>query len=206
MTRTPHPSTPSSASTDDHAETNFITDLQKAINSILTKHPTTTIAIQGDINIDLLRLTPRHAFTHFLLEKYDPQHKTATLIDVVQQKQTPPSQRNTLTPPSDHLPIYAIFHKPTARRKLNTQKTLRVHKTQTEHPHQNQDSNITDTKRRPTTHQHHNSFHNLQQALQETIQTFEKRPRPPRKPWWRPRFRRQIRKQHRLKHRSARSL
>ena len=75
-----------------HHNPTFIQDTQSIINTILENNPKTTITITGDININLLTLTPESPFLHFLLEnnlhttitiptRYDDKHNTATLID-----------------------------------------------------------------------------------------------------------------------------
>jgi hypothetical protein len=100
-----------------------VKNLQKAVDTILTKTPTTSITIQGDINIDLLTLKTTDPFYFFLLEnnlnttittptRYDPVHKTSTLIDVILTTLNEThTTSGTVSPPiSDHLQTYVILH------------------------------------------------------------------------------------------------
>jgi exonuclease III len=115
----------------------FIQDLQSTVNKIQSKSHTTEITIVGDININLLNLTPAHQFHYFLIEnnlhttittptRYDPIHNTHTLIDtilttMIQNETT----AGTISPPlSDHLPIYTTFHNPTPQKIEKSHNTL----------------------------------------------------------------------------------
>jgi hypothetical protein len=110
----------------------FSSDMQTALDTILTKSPETSITIQGDININLLTLNNTNPLYSFLLEnnltttittptRQDPHHKTSTLIDVIlttlnETKVT----SGTLSPPlSDHFQTYAIFYSKPERQKTN---------------------------------------------------------------------------------------
>lgn len=118
----------------------FTNNLQKVIDDILTKNPTTSITIQGDINYDLLKLKPTDALTHLIQEndlyttittptRYDQYHKTSSLIDITLTtlKQTKITS-GTISPPlSDHLPTYATFHKTLHKDKTNDKPTLTIH-------------------------------------------------------------------------------
>jgi hypothetical protein len=190
---------------------NFREDLQKAINSILAEHPQTPITIQGDININLLKMTYTHPLVHFLVEnnlhttittptRYDPYHKSATLIDVNLTTETQIAvTAGTISPPlSDHLPTLTIFHKPTTRKNKNTQPTLSIRQ-YTKHKQQI----LTDIKTEITNNQTKFTttseiFDNLQQTIKQVIETHEKNPKPIRKPWCNREIQRQIKEQHRL--------
>jgi hypothetical protein len=107
----------------------------------------------------------------------------------------------TISPPlSDHLPIYAIFHKPLPRQKKDSIKTL------SKYQYIKQKDNILSTIKTAisrldtsdpttTTTQH---FADIQHALTDSIEQYEKTPNRRNKPWCKPKYRQQIRKQHRL--------
>jgi len=197
-----------------HWDPDFTLNLQSTIDQILTKHPRTSITIQGDINIDLLRLTPQHAFTRFLLlnglhstitthTRKDPTHNTETLIDVILTTLAETTTTaGTISPPlSDHLSIYTIFHQPTPRKRRNEQKSLSI-----QHYEKHKDKileeiktaiNETQDPSLPTTTTSQN-FHSIQLAMQRVIETHERKPKRRKKPWCNPKIRRQIRKQHKL--------
>ena len=103
----------------------FISNLQIAICEILDKHPRTSITIIGDLNIDLLRLSPTNNFYLFMIEyglyttivnhtREDPHHNTRTLIDHIMTTLTHTQMTaGTISPPpSDHLQYmqYSINH------------------------------------------------------------------------------------------------
>jgi hypothetical protein len=195
----------------------FPQDLESAINEILTAFPKTSITIQGDININLLQLTPHHPMTRLLLTnnlnttittptRYDPHHNTATLIDVILTTLTETHiTSGTISPPlSDHLLTYAIFHKPPPRQQNKTKcKTLsqgryeRMKNKITNKIKTEITKTMTTSKEDTTTNQH---FHNIQQAIQEVIEQHETIPKRPRKAWCNPKIKRQIKKQHKLHH------
>jgi hypothetical protein len=175
-----------------HGDHNFIPNLQAATDTITTRHPTTIITIQGDININLLNLTAQHPFTHFLIEnnlltvittptRYDTIHKTATLIDVILTQASTQITAGTISPPlSDHLPIYAYLHKPPPRERKQMQKTLS--KRQYERKKQQilsdiktaiaQAENTTNADTPTALH-----FQTIQRAIQQIIQSHEGKPK-----------------------------
>jgi hypothetical protein len=196
-------------------EAEFISDMQTAVEDITANSPQTTVTIIGDINIDLLKLTPTSKFTHFMLEnnlhttittptRYNTSSAASTLIDVVLTTNTQaPATAGTISPPlSDHLPIYTTFHTTPPQRKQRIEKRLsnsqyERNKTKileaatraiaaAEQMQQQQDTTTAD------------QFSQLQQALQKVIESFEIRPKPRRKPWCDPKIRKMIRKQHKL--------
>jgi hypothetical protein len=195
-----------------HTDHEFITNLQTTIDQIYTKHPNTSITIQGDINVDLLKLPSKMYL--FLIEnnlhttittptRYDPHHQnTATTIDVTLTTRTQtPITAGTISPPlSDHLPTYTIFHNPVQRQQHNATKTLSINRY-----NKQKETILTDIKTAlitsqntdptTTTSQH---FHNMQKAIQATIEKHEVEPKPPRKPWCTPKYKRHIIKQHKL--------
>jgi hypothetical protein len=191
-----------------------IDSLQTTIDNILTEHPQTTITIIGDLNYNLLRLTPLLHLHKFLLHnnlhttittptRYDDTHNTATSIDVILTTRTATNvTAGTISPAfTDHLPIYAIFHQPPHRQQQKAPKTLSIRRYE-----KNKDiitadirTAVTETINQSTptttTSQH---FHNIQLAIQQIIETHERTPKPRRKPWCTPQIKRQIRKQHKL--------
>ena len=195
-----------------HHDPDFITNLQTAMDTIITTSPTTTITIQGDININLLTLTPAHRFTHFLTEnslhtvitkptRLDPFHGTSSLIDMILTQSTAQITAGTISPPlSDHLAIYAIIHNPPARQTTDRTKSLsrrqyRRNKLKILSAIQKE---ITDALHPPpnTTAQH---FQAIQGAMTRVIEQHERPPsRSKHKAWCKSSFRRQIRKQHKL--------
>ena len=197
-----------------HWNTEFASDLQSTIDEIIRRHPTTTITIQGDININLLNISPRHNFYSFLTvnnfrttittpTRTDPHYNTKTIIDVILTTRAETQiTAGTISPPlSDHLPIYTIFHKPPPRRPKNENKTLsrpRYEKLKHKIVQDAKEAIITvqaETTPTTTTTQ---QFHNIQHALQHTIEAYERKPKPRRNPWCSPQIKSQIKKQHTL--------
>jgi hypothetical protein len=189
----------------------FTNNLQKVIDDILTKNPTTSITIQGDINYDLLKLKPTDALTHLIQEndlyttittptRYDQHHKTSSLIDVTLTtlKQTKITS-GTISPPlSDHLPTYATFHKTLHKDKTNNKPTLTIHQYE-----KKKETILMTIKKRitddlDTTLSTNEQLDNIQLYCLQTIEQYEKKPKPPRKPWCNPTIKRKIRKQHKL--------
>jgi hypothetical protein len=188
----------------------------------MTSYPATTITIQGDININLLRMTPQQPFFHCLIEnnlhstiitptRHDPHHKTSSLIDTILTTQTQTDvTAGTISPPlSDHLPIYTIFHNPIPRKKSNRPKTLSNHRYEKHKQKILSEIQTAITKTQTTatpsttTSMH---FHNIQQAIKQVTEAHERRANTQiRKPWCNPKLSRQIRKQHRLHKRSIES-
>ena len=189
----------------------FIQNTQKAIDKIYERHPTTDLTLHGDTNINLYTTTK--AYYDSLIEnnlhttiitptRYDPHHDTATLIDNTLTTLTDTEiTAGTISPPiTDHLPTCTIFHKPTPR-NTNTNKTL----TTAQYNRNKHDilmhtetaitRTLTDTHPDTTTSQH---FHNIQIAIQSTIETYERKQRRRRNHWITPRFKRHIQKQHQL--------
>jgi hypothetical protein len=210
----PIPSTPSSTSTRPHRNPNFPNDLQTAIDKILTKYPKPSITIQGDINYDLLRLTPNHLLHETLLlnnlhttvttpTRNDPRYNTATSIDVILTTLTATDiTSGTISPPiADHLATYAILHQPTPRRPENEEKSLSRRNYEKHKITINREITtaiteaINQTPPNATTSQH---FLNIQQATQHVIETHERKPKPQKKQWCSPKIKGQIRKQHQL--------
>lgn len=194
-----------------HYNPHFTQDLEIAIREILTKHPRTSITIQGDININLLHLAPQHPFTKLLLTnnlyttittptRYDTHHNTRTLIDVILTTLTEKQiTSGTISPPlSDHLSTYAIIHnspqqkntkKPTlSTRQYNNKKNIILNEIK------NAITTLTTTHTN-TTPQH---FREIQEAIQRVIEKHEKIPKQRRKSWCDAKIKRQIQKQHRL--------
>jgi len=197
-----------------HWNPNFPNQLQTTIDTILTKYPRTSITITGDINIDVLRLTPNHSLHEKLLlnnlhttittpTRYDPQHDTGTSIDVILTTLTTTDiTAGTISPPiADHLATYTILHQPPPRRPENEQKSLsrryyEKHKTTiTREITTAITETIGQTPPAATTSQH---FLNIQQTIQRVIETHEQKPKPRRKQWCNPKIKRQIKKQHQL--------
>ena len=189
----------------------FIKNLQSTIDQIYTKHPKTSITIQGDININLLKLKTK--FHHFLIEnnlhttittptRYDPYHKTSSLIDITLTTLTQTTTTaGTISPPiTDHLATYTIFNTKIPTQQQNNTKTLSINRY---NKHKDAiiayaQSAIKNTQNQPhplTTSQH---FANIQQALQDTIEHHETTPKPRRKVWCDPKYKRKIQKQHAL--------
>ena len=198
----------SRGSTDQHS---FLCSLQAAIDTIYHKYPTTSISIQSDINIDLLRLKPQQPLYNFLIEnnlhttittptRYDDRYNSHSLIDVILTTLTEvPVTAGTISPPlSDHLPVYTIFH---TRQKQILKHTLSLHRYE-----KHKDiilQTITDalteaqntTNPNTTTTQH---LHNIQSTLQHIIHAFSKKPTARRKQWCTTTLKKLIRKQHTL--------
>jgi hypothetical protein len=195
----------------------FIANLQKMIDDILTIHPLITITIQGDLNKDLLQLTTNRRLKTLMIEnglhttiisptRQDPVHKTKTLIDTILTTATVSITAGTISPPiSDHLPIYAIFHQPISRKADQRKNTLskRHYRNNKQTIIEEIEAKITETQRNTdpnTTNSQH--FTRLQQAIRHTIEKHEKRPKQRRSRWTTPFYRRQIKRQHEL-HRRA---
>jgi hypothetical protein len=195
-----------------HRNPLFPQDLESAISKILTDYPKTSITIQGDININLLRLTPQHEMTRLLLAynlsttittptRYDQHHNTASLIDVVLTTLTETHiTSGTISPPmSDHLITYAIIHKAPPRQK-NKEKI----KTLSQGRYEKLKSKIIDeikteiTKTTPTNQNTNQHFHNIQQAMKSIIEKYEAIPKRRRKAWCDPKIKKRITRQHKL--------
>ena len=193
--------------------TEFIANLQVAIDQIYTRSPTTHITVQGDLNIDILKPLTQD-FKDLLLEnslhttittptRYDPVHAdTATLIDCTLTTLTDTdTTAGTISPPiSDHLPTCTIFHK-AANRKQQTQKTLTTaaysrHKTKIiADLEANITNKITSMRQAATTSE---IFHNIQAAINQTVEQHETLPKQRKNHWITPRYKRKIQKQHNL--------
>jgi hypothetical protein len=193
--------------------TEFIANLQVAIDQIYTRNPTTHITVQGDLNIDILKPLTQD-FKDLLLEnslhttittptRYDPVHAdTATLIDCTLTTLTDTdTTAGTISPPiSDHLPTCTIFHK-AANRKQQTQKTLTTaaysrHKTKIiADLEANITNKITSMRQAATTSE---IFHNIQAAINQTVEQHETLPKQRKNHWITPRYKRKIQKQHNL--------
>jgi hypothetical protein len=191
----------------------FEQDLQAAIDDIYALHPTTTITIIGDININLLQLPTR--LYNLLIEnnlhttittptRHDPVHtNTHTLIDTILTTATDTRvTAGTLSPPiSDHLAIYTTFHKATPRKQKQQQKTLsitRYNRNKDKILHDIRETVLNTHSQTPhtaTTSQH---FHTIQSAMQQVIEKHEKQPKPKQRAWCTPTYKRQINKQHAL--------
>ena len=191
----------------------FIKDLQTTIDSIQKKSPTTEFTIVGDININLLNLTPEHQFHNFLTEnnlhttittptRYDPTHNTATLIDTILTTMThTETTAGTISPPlSDHLPIYTIFHNPTPRKNQKSRKTLT--KGKYEKKRQEIDNKIiTEITKMPPGKDTQEQTEILIKTLQQTIEKFkttQKKKERRRQPWIKNETFKLIKKQHKL--------
>ena len=132
--------------------------------------------------------------------RYDPQHNTATLIDVTLTTLVDTEiTAGTISPPiTDHQPTYTTLHTPVPR-KFSTQKSLST--TQYEknkHTILNDietliAKTLNDAGTHTKTSQH---FHNIQIAIQQTIEKYEKIPKERRNNWITPQYKRKIRKQH----------
>jgi hypothetical protein len=195
----------------------FIDNLQKAIDAITTRNPLTTITLQGDINIDLLKLDSKFYF--FLLEnnlhttiidptRHDPVHKqTATLIDVTLTTATEHSiTAGIISPPlTDHTPTCTIIHSPvinkqhsqkslsTARYEKNKRQILKQTITAIKHSLTNANAN-TNTAATTTS----SLLHGIQTAIQQTIEQHEKPPKHRINHWHTQQHARRIRRQHQL--------
>ena len=107
------------------ADKTFIHDLSDMIEEIRTRTPRTTIDIQGDMNINLLQLTPALATTTTLLShglhttittptRYNHKRRTATLIDWNVTTSDANITAGTVSPPlADHLATLTIHPKHT---------------------------------------------------------------------------------------------
>ena len=196
------------------SQKDFITNLQRAIDQIHTKNPTTSITIIGDININLI--TPTQAIIDLLAEngltttittptRYDPTHTdTATLIDVILTDLTATTATaGTISPPiADHLAIYTILHMRTAPRKQqHAKKCLSLRRYQ-----QQKRTILAEMKTAVTTARRNTKpgastserLRDVQTAIKQTIERHEKRPKPRRKTWRTAKHRRMIKKQHEL--------
>ena len=193
-------------------DSDLIDNLQETIDKIHTSYPNTTITIQGDINSNLLKISKKMHI--FLIEnnlhttittptRYDTYHKnTATLIDITLTTRAETQiTAGTISPPlSDHLPTYTIFHNTIKQKTPNNNKILSINQ------YNKQKENIlTDIKtaliktqnkitQTTTTSEH---FKDIQRAIQESIEKYEKIPKT-QKTWITPKYKRQIKKQHKL--------
>ena len=192
----------------DKAE--FLKNIQEAIDDILTKNPTTSITIIGDMNMDLLHLTPTQTFlvenglyttitTH---TRIDPVFNTKSLIDHILTTRTSTKiTAGTISPPlSDHLPIYTVFHKDPPRKKFENKKTLSLKRYE---KHQEAIDFEIETKIKETLATHYplttsQELQLIQQAITTVIEKYERTPRPRRKQWCNLKLKRRIKKQHRL--------
>ena len=167
--------------------------------------------MHGDININLFKLN--RTFYNFLIinnlhttittpTRHDPQHNTASLIDVTLTTLVDTEvTAGTISPPiTDHQPTYTILHKPIPR-KFSTQKSLSTAQYEKKkYTIQNEiETKIAEASNNTNTHtttsQH---FHNIQTAIQETIEKHERIPKKRRNHWCTPQYKRRIRKQHTL--------
>jgi len=204
---------PNKPTTNPEGDTGIEKNIQAAVDKILTNHPRTEITFQGDLNINLYNLLPLQPFTNFLIEnnlhttittptRYDPTYNTATLIDPTLTTLTETQvTAGIISPPlSDHLPTLTIFHKHTPRKSKNTRKILSTRRYMKHKSAILNDIKTTITK---TQRAHPNAttpedFQHIQQAIQTTIEKYEKTPKPRRKGWCSPKYKRQIRHQHKL--------
>ena len=188
----------------------FLVDLQEMINHIYTISPQTTITIQGDTNLDLLKMTEK--LYNFLIHnalyttittptRYDPVHTTtATLIDATLTTMiNTPTTANTISPPiTDHLPTLTIFHTRTPRTQQNHQKTLTTNR-YNHHKHTiltHIKTAIVDIDAKPNTSTSQ-LFLNIQQTLHDSIEHFERKPKR-QNAWITPAYKKQIQHQHKL--------
>ena len=195
-----------------HHHPDLINNLQTTIEQIHEKYPSTSTTIQGDLNLDLF--TPTQTLINFLTEnnlhtvittptRYDQRHNTTTLIDVILTTLTSTAiTAGTMSPPiTDHLPIYAIFHLPTPRKRENKQKTLSNNKYE-KHKYTIlpalQHTLIMTHMHTPYHTNPSQRLHILQTALQQCIEHHETTPQRRHKPWCTPKFKRMITKQHKL--------
>lgn len=105
----------------------------------------------------------------------------------------------TISPPiSDHLPIYATFHKTITKQKTHNTPTLSTHHYETKKKIilTTIQKNITDNL--DPTQTTNDQLNSIQQTIKQTIEQYEKTPKPPRKPWCDPAIKRKITKQHKL--------
>ena len=194
-----------------HPQPNKIKNLQTTINQIHTKYPSTTITIQGDININLFKPTQR--FVNFLTEnslyttintptRYNNRHHSTTLIDVILTTRTDTTiTAGTMSPPiTDHLPIYTIFHSPIALKQQSKQKTLSTSRYEREKhiilpalEHELIMTNMNNPHTDPS-----QQLKAIQTSLQKCIEQHEKKPRQRHKQWCTPKFKKMIAQQHRL--------
>ena len=194
-------------------DTEFIQNLQNAIDTILTASPRTDIIIQGDFNINLFKLRPGRALTNLLIEnnlyttittptRYNTQYGTSTLIDPTLTTLTRLDiTAGTISPPlSDHLPTLTVFHTTALRQTPKRVKTLSTHRYEKHKPAIIQDIHtaITEAREKEPHATTDRELEYIQQAIQTVIERHGKRTRPRRKPWCAPTHRRQIRKQHKL--------
>ena len=195
----------------------FMTDLTAMIDEIRTRTPRTTIDIQGDMNINLLRLAPDHDTTTALLShglhttittptRYNSIHRTATLIDWNITTSKANITAGTISPPlADHLATLTIHHKHTHRQRRCLEKKLTHRKYM---KHREEILRVAREEIRnnlPTAPAPNNATAQaILDALARTTSRFATLPRRKRKPWCNPTIRKGIRRQHRL-HRKMKS-
>jgi hypothetical protein len=192
-----------------HPISTFYTDLQTTIDKILTASPKTSITIQGDININLLKmpdalllfLTHNGLYTTITTPtRYDPIHHTSSLIDVTLTTLTATTTTaGTISPPiTDHLPTYTTFHDPIARTPPSTHETLTTARyNRQKHiilPQIHLALTHIDINAQQTTSQH---FYTIQRTIEHVIEQHERTPKP-RPPWRTTKLARQIQHQHKL--------
>ena len=188
--------------------TTFTKDLQKMIDFIHTKAPTTSLTIQGDINLNLFK-QPIHFYNfltlHGLLStittptRYDNYHNSYSLIDASLSTLTHmPCTAGTLTPPiTDHLPTLTIFHTQPPRKTKNYTKTLSRNRYEKEKEIILPDI-TTAIKNLDNNHDNANeAFHELQTTISSAIKRHTKRSKSqPR--WLSQKHKRLIHKQRKL--------
>jgi hypothetical protein len=189
----------------------FIHDLSDMIDKIRARTPRTTIDIQGDMNINLLRLTPALATTTTLLShglrttittptRYNHRRHTATLIDWNITTSDANITAGTVSPPlADHLATLTIHHKHTHRQKVCQTRKLTHH-----HYMKHREEILRVAKEEIRTSMptgpapNNDTAQALLDALARTTRRFATLPRKKRKPWCNPTIRKGIRRQHRL--------
>ena len=196
-----------------HADAKFLPELQALIDAIVVKSPRTTIDIQGDMNLNILRLTPRHDVTQFLLNnslyttitsptRYSSRYKTATSIDWSITTSLEHITAGTIAPPlADHLATCTIFHKTPPRQTQRAAKGLSKHRYAKLRPtilalaKAKVRSNCSMQSDRASVDERCEA---ILDALQTTVRQFETLPKKRRKQWCNTKLRKQIREQHRL--------
>ena len=188
----------------------FPKNLRKAIQTIYSLYPHTDITIQGDWNIDLLKLSTKGDLFLLLLEynlsttiitptRYDNVHiRTATLIDPVL---TTLSDARVISGTlnlkiTDHQPTFTIFEcqqkrRPQVRYTLSQDRYIR-HKTAI------LTTATANIKSKNTSHMTTaEQLDHITDSLKTTIQAYQTKSRPRRKPWCTPKIRRFIKIQRR---------
>jgi hypothetical protein len=165
------------------------------------------------LNINLL-LKPTRNFLHLLTEnnlhttittptRYDPANEdTATLIDHTLTTRTDTQiTAGTISPPiTDHLPTYTIFHKPITRIQL-ARKTLSIaayNKNKTKILTDIETAIIATTTNTTPETTTSKIFHNIQTAMQRTIEKYQTTPKRRKNHWLTAQYKQQIQKQHKL--------